>query len=182
MTQLISVSSPGSTKKLPYSPSINLKKMPSPREHNQIMTAFIKSANEAIENNTDERLLRVYRSARLQVEQFMAKIVHYAIKIRKATIPLKEYSQTSRRSSWRMRHCGRRPMNNLLNCSNYKHNIIMQSSNCRSWRRRQKVGRYALRNYIYYWRRMKENQSYLELVRKARRHHSLGRISQRRMN
>lgn len=87
----------------------------------------------------------------------MAKIVHYAIKIRKATILLKECSLTLRRSNQRMRHYVRKPMNSLHNCSNYKHSIIMLSNNCRNWRRKQKAGRFVLKNYIYYWRRMKES-------------------------
>lgn len=38
-----------------------MKKMPSPRESFLSLTSFIKAANDAIENNTDERIIRIYR-------------------------------------------------------------------------------------------------------------------------
>lgn len=66
--QLASISSPGSTKKLPYSP--HLKKVPSPRETSFIMQ-FVQVANEAIENNTDERIIRQYLQLRNQIEQLI---------------------------------------------------------------------------------------------------------------
>ncbi|CAK93931.1 unnamed protein product (macronuclear) [Paramecium tetraurelia] len=61
---LMSISSPGSQKKLPLSPQLKLQ---SPREPGLIFN-LIRAANNAIENNTDDKIIRTYMQIRTQVE------------------------------------------------------------------------------------------------------------------
>ncbi|CAD8106055.1 unnamed protein product [Paramecium sonneborni] len=64
---LMSISSPGSQKKLPLSPQLKLQ---SPREPGLIFN-LIRAANNAIENNTDDKIIRNYMQIRTQVEMRM---------------------------------------------------------------------------------------------------------------
>ncbi|CAD8103241.1 unnamed protein product [Paramecium sonneborni] len=64
---LMSISSPGSQKKLALSPQLKLQ---SPREPGLIFN-LIRAANNAIENNTDDKIIRNYMQIRTQVEMRM---------------------------------------------------------------------------------------------------------------